>query len=326
MPHGADRPIHGAPDAVPDAAPDAHTPARRVTLARVLSHQRLFRFWERLGVHVTPVHFYQPIPDTRTLTDEHFLRRSEMPGVRMDTDAMSRLLADLAASFGSEFASLATRPQAPGRFHIINGKFESVDAEILWGMIRARKPRRIIEVGSGHSTLLALEAIERNKADDPAHSCSMTTIDPYPPPFIAPLIGARLSQIARPVQDVPASHFESLGENDILFIDSTHVLAIGSDVQHEFLEVIPRVPPGVLVHVHDIFLPAEYPRSWVLGAHRFWTEQYLLQAFLAFNDSFETIWAGHLMHLRRADDLRARIPSYDPARVEPGSIWLRRTR
>lgn len=324
MPDGADSLMRGAPDSVPAPTP---TQGRRLSLARALSHRRLFGLWERLGVHVTPVHFYQPIPDTRALTDAHFSRRSAMPGVRTDVAAMAALLEDLSRGFGPEFAEIAARgPESDGRFRIINGKFESVDAEMLYGLIRRFKPRRIIEVGSGHSTLVSLDATARNAADNPAHACEMITIDPYPPPFIAPFIGGRLKQIARPVQDVPTEMFESLGENDMLFIDSTHVVAIGSDVQYEFLEVIPRVRPGVLVHVHDIFLPAEYPRSWVLGAHRFWTEQYLLQAFLAFNDSFETLWAGHMMHLTRPADLRRHIPSYDPARVEPGSYWMRRTR
>jgi hypothetical protein len=115
----------------------------------------------------------------------------------------------------------------------------------------------------------------------------------------------------------------ALGENDILFIDSTHVLRIGSDVQYEFLEVLPRLRPGVYVHIHDIFMPAEYPEAWVRREHRFWTEQYLLQAFLCYNGAFEVIWAGSYMHLKHPDELAAAFASYGPGR-HPGSFWIRR--
>jgi hypothetical protein len=125
------------------------------------------------------------------------------------------------------------------------------------------------------------------------------------------------------VQDVDLTLFESLGENDVLFIDSSHVLHVDSDVRFLFLEVLPNLQPGVVVHVHDIFLPDHYPRQWVVEEHRFWTEQYLLQAFLAFNPSFEILWAGSYMRARHAERLREAFASYDSS-VWPGSFWFRR--
>ena len=127
-------------------------------------------------------------------------------------------------------------------------------------------------------------------------------------------------------QDIPLTEFARLQAGDILFIDSSHVLKIGGDVQYEFLEVLPRLNPGVLVHVHDIFLSAEYRREFVLGACRFWTEQYLLQAFLCFNDRFAVLWGSSLMHLRHPDALQAAFASYRPAAHWPASCWLRRLR
>jgi hypothetical protein len=98
----------------------------------------------------------------------------------------------------------------------------------------------------------------------------------------------------------------------------------GGDVVYEYLQILPRLKKGVLVHCHDIFLPAEYPKGWILQNRRFWTEQYLLQAFLTFNHTFEVLMAGSFLHLFHSEKLIAAFPSYDPERVWPGSFWMRR--
>jgi hypothetical protein len=173
---------------------------------------------------------------------------------------------------------------------------------------------------------LSAAALLKNAAEEPGHSpCDFTAIEPHPAPDIRAGFPGLTRLLERRAQDVPLETFGALGENDVLFIDSSHVLAIGSDVQYEFLEIIPRLRPGVLVHVHDIFLPAEYPKRWVVDG-RFWDEQYLLQAFLAFNNSFEVLWAGHWMHLTHPEQLRAAFSTYDPAKAAPGSFWMRRVR
>ena len=124
---------------------------------------------------------------------------------------------------------------------------------------------------------------------------------------------------------MPLSRFEALGENDILFIDSTHALRIGGDVQHEYLEILPRLRPGVLVHAHDVFLPAEYPREWIHESRFFWTEQYLLQAFLAFNERFAVLWGSHFMYMRHEQALaRAFRPPGTTLPMTGGSFWMRR--
>ena len=121
------------------------------------------------------------------------------------------------------------------------------------------------------------------------------------------------------------SEFLSLEENDILFIDSSHVLRIGGDVRYEYLEILPRLNRGVIVHAHDIFCPAEYPRQWVLEHYHFWTEQYLLQAFLTFNDSFEVLWGSSYMHINHPDKLEAAFSSYGRDVESPSSFWMRKT-
>lgn len=132
--------------------------------------------------------------------------------------------------------------------------------------------------------------------------------------------------IAKPVQELPLSQFQELDENDMLLIDSSHVIRTGGDVQYEYLEVLPRLKQGVIVSFHDVFLPAEYPKDWLLRRRLFWTEQYLLQAFMMFNSSFEVLWMGSYMHLKYPKYIEASFSSYDRAKDWPGSSWIRRTR
>ena len=131
--------------------------------------------------------------------------------------------------------------------------------------------------------------------------------------------------VSKRVQDIHLSEFSSLKEHDVLFIDSSHVLTIGIDVQHEMLEILPRLKKGVSIHFHDIFLQAEYPNDWVLEDLRFLNEQYLLQAFLAFNSSFSVQWAGSYMHFRHPSKLEAAFGSYKRNKVWAGSFWIRKT-
>ncbi|HYV51255.1 MAG TPA: class I SAM-dependent methyltransferase, partial [Dongiaceae bacterium] len=184
-----------------------------------------------------------------------------------------------------------------------------------------RGPRRILEIGSGFSTRLALSALEKNRqAGKPG---VLTLCDPKPPRWGRTGSDGIERIVPSRVQELSLGEFTDLGASDMLFIDSTHVLAIGSDVQFSFLDVLPRLNPGVLVHVHDIFFPQEYPEYWVRDRMRFWNEQYLLQAFLAFNAGFRTVWASHWMSVRHEDQLRRAIPSFAPGK-SPGSFWMER--
>jgi len=158
------------------------------------------------------------------------------------------------------------------------------------------------------------------------YDCELVAIEPYPNKTLLRGFPGLTELIPAKVQVVPLSFVETLGENDILFIDSSHVLKIEDDVQYEYLEILPRLKKGVMVHVHDIFLPAEYPKDWLFRNKCFWTEQYLLQAFMAFNDSFQIIWAGSFMNYRHPDLLSSAIASYRRGETLPGSFWIRKTR
>ena len=289
--------------------------------------KKTFPVWERLGIHVTPNHFYEPIPDTRSLGDSLWTTPSALVGLQMNEEGQRRLLETFSSSYRSEYEVFPKDgTPIPYRYYVDNVGFGSVDGELLYCMIRHLKPRRIIEIGSGYSTYLSAQAILKNAEDKNGYECELTAIEPYPNPVLKKGFPGLTRLVQKRIQDVPFSEFEKLGENDILFIDSSHVLKIGSDVQYEYLEILPRLRKGVLVHSHDIFLPSEYRKEWVLKNHIFWTEQYLLQAFMAFNDSFEVVLAAGYVHRRHPEWLESAFGSYSRGTRWPGSFWIRRTR
>jgi len=277
-----------------------------------------FDVCERLGWHVIPVHFYEPIPDTRRLDDDTFERTSSLPGVDMNAETQLDVL-DRLADYREEYEALPRTAEAadPGEFYVENGFYEAVDGESLYAMLRHLDPDRVLEVGGGFSTRLTATALAENDGD-----AELVVVEPYPDDELRSHPGVdRL--LEREVQDVPLGEFAALAPDDVLFLDSSHVLAIGSDVRYEYLEVLPRLEEGVVVHVHDVFLPGEYPREWVEDFHLFWNEQYLLQAFLAFNDAFEVLFCGSYLDHHHPDRLRAAFDTYDDS-VRPHSFWMRR--
>lgn len=187
-------------------------------------------------------------------------RDSELVGVDLRVEKQLELVRRFQSRFGTEYEELPRKSfSRPGEFHLENDLFGWLDAVIYYCMLREFKPGRVIEVGSGLSTLLAIGVLERNGAD--GAEGRITAIDPYPRPDLLPRPAERAELLVEMAQDVPVSRFEVLDANDVLFIDSSHVLKIGSDVHYLYLEVIPRLKPGVLVHAHDIFLPSEYPEN-----------------------------------------------------------------
>ncbi|HOI57297.1 MAG: class I SAM-dependent methyltransferase [Methanoculleus sp.] len=292
-------------------------------LGTVLS--RSFGLWERLGIHIVPNHFYQPIPDVRHLDDRLWERSSSLVGIDMDEQSQTALLSRFHENYKPEYDRFPTRKTGrPFDYFVNNGGFESVDGEILYCTIRHFKPERIIEIGSGNSTYLAASAIRKNKEEDPEYACELIAIEPYPNRVLQDGFPNLSRLIEEPVQNVPFSVFERLGENDILFIDSSHVLKVGSDVQYEYNEILPRLNKGVLIHVHDIFLPFEYPKEWICWHHLFWTEQYLLQAFLTYNPAFKVVWGGYYMHRSHPELLEEAFSTYNREKIQPGSFWMRK--
>lgn len=283
-----------------------------------------FESLERQGLHVLPVHYYTPIPLVSAIPSSVYDKVSQLPGIELGLDTALARLQKLAARHRDEYNAFPFE-QSHGKraFHLANTAYGPGDAEILYAMVRDLRPRRIIEVGAGYTTLLISEALRRNQQDGSSPRTEFVSIEPYPPDYLTPLPAELDRMIATGLQDVPLSTFESLGEGDLLFIDSSHVVKIGSDVIYEVLEILPRLAPGVIVHIHDIFLPREYPRGWLEESRFFWNEQYLLQAFLSGNDGFEVILPSNALfheHRRVFDGL---IPSCTEHGRVPSSFWLR---
>ena len=275
--------------------------------------REIFSLWERRGFHVTPVHFYQPIPDTQSLPETLWNRPSELVGIDMNDTMQLDLLRNHFPKFRDEYNNLPIEPP-PGQ----KRPFRGVDALVAYCMVRHFRPGLIIEVGSGFSSLVLAQAAAKNK------NSTLICIDPFPGELLrkSSNIPALQSLIETKVQDLDVEFFSQLDPGDILFIDSSHTVKIGGDVNYLFLEVLPRLKTGVIVHVHDIFLPFEYRRDWVLDEFRFWTEQYLLQAFLTFNSEFEVLLANSYLNHYHQQDLKAAFPSLPS--WAGGSFWMRR--
>jgi hypothetical protein len=285
----------------------------------------LFDHAERHGLHILPVHYYTPIPVAGELPASVWQEGDDPYGVDLQIKEGLNLVARFAKGYRLEYDEFPyDKPAEPQRFHLSNSAYSCGDAEILYSMIRDLKPRRIIEVGSGYTTLLISETIGRIIRDEPSCVCEFTAIEPYPPDYLNPVPAAVKRLLPAQVQAVPLDEFLALEAGDILFIDCSHVVAIESDVIHLYLEVLPRLAPGVIVHIHDIFIPFNYPRNWICESRFFWNEQYLLQALLGFNQAFEVVLPTHAVFRRHNEEFKRHVPSCSRHEREPSSFWMRR--
>lgn len=287
---------------------------RRVGLHRLSWNRRALL---RLGVLPVRHHYYEPLAhpsDLRRPLDEE----RELPGIEWNVAGQLQLLNGL--RYEGELAELGSRSPRSGEFGFGNGSFESGDAEFLYQIIRAKKPERIVEIGSGFSTLIAQKAVRRNREESSGYRCEHVCIEPFEMPWLE---ATGISVIRRKVEEVGVEVFASLQENDLLFIDSSHVIRPQGDVVTEYLELLPRLRRGVIVHVHDIFSPRDYLREWVVERAWLWNEQYLLEAFLTHNDSWKVIAALNLLHHRHFSELK-RVCPYLTADREPGSFYIQR--
>lgn len=273
----------------------------------------------KVGVFPIRNHFYEPQFDMSELSVDLAAPRA-LPGVDLNIAEQLRLLDELV--FGDELADLPLESEDELQFGLRNGLFEAGDAEFWYQMLRRHKPRRVFEIGSGHSTLMTAKALERNRRDDPNYRCKHVSIEPYEMPWLERL---GIEVLRRRVEDFDTSFFQELEPGDFLFIDSSHVIRPGGDVVFEYLQLLPALRPGVIVHVHDIFTPRNYPDSWVRDEVRFWNEQYLLEAFLTHNDSWRVL--ASVNHLRHEHfEALQRVCPHLTTDHEPGSFYLQRVR
>lgn len=283
--------------------------------------KRHFERWQTAGFTVLPNHFYSPVPDM-TAIGEALTAPLSLPGVNFRVPAQLALLSEL-TRFRSEYDAFRERGHdAVGKFRF-GGAIPPIDAELTYAMLRHLKPKRLIEVGAGLSTLLMAEALVANRADGIA--AHFASIDPYPTAVLNEPFEGLSEQIQLPVEKAPAELFASLEDGDVLFIDSSHVLKPGNDVEFEYLQLLPSLRPGVIVHVHDIFLPRPYHPAWLTEERIFWNEQYLLAAFLSCNSDFEVLLANNLLRWEHTDAMASAVNAdYSSPNISPGSFWMRR--
>jgi hypothetical protein len=281
----------------------------------------------RYGFLPLPINYHSPVPDLNDLDQRQvWNKKSDLAGIDFHPDQQVRLLRELGEKFGGECDWPSAPTGRPLEFYTENNSFSFGCAASLHSMVRRFKPARIFEIGSGNSSLIISSALIRNQAE--GIPGEYIIIDPYP----APSMGKRLPGLTRVIKErvelTESSHFQKLAENDILFIDSGHTVRTGGDVNFLFLEVLPRLAPGVIVHIHDIGLPYEYPKVYFTNPsfRMFWTEAYLLQAFLSFNSQFEILLAMAYLMTDKKDEFSKAFKHYDPSQQKAisGSFWLRR--
>jgi ubiquinone/menaquinone biosynthesis C-methylase UbiE len=296
--------------------PDLAELLRRTGTEHWWMKKRVFEAFEAQGFHVTQDHYYSPQPTvTKLAPDLWDGPRYLNPAFAFDLERMQTLFDEL-SPFAAELADIPRT--GTSSFYWDNNFFPNFDAIIYYGLCRRFCPAIVLEVGSGFSTHIALRAAQQNGVTQ------VRCIEPYPTPTLQ-AIGDRLSQLlVQPVQDVPLDLYHDLRAGDILFVDTSHVSKLGNDLHHILFHVLPALPAGVLVHFHDIFLPYEYPREWVVERNWFWNEQYLLLAFLMYNTTFRVVFMNnHFLYMCPQVAKRA-LEALNVGPLQGASMWLRK--
>lgn len=290
------------------------------------------RATERVGVRVQPVHYYSEVPDRRALRADQsaWARPVELVGVDWDLDEQLAWLEEVCGPYAAEVVGLADwrglgTDRGPG--------FGPIESQILHCAVRSLAPARILEIGSGVSTVISRRAADRNAAEG-RRPTAITCIEPYPRDSLRALPGVEV--VAQRAQDVDRVHFERLEAGDVLFIDSTHAVRTGSELARLYLEVLPRLAPGVVVHIHDIVFPYLYMPD-VLDNVFDWQESTLLAALLIGNGGLRVLACTSALHHGRPAAVAALLPDYRPRPMRdglyvagrdhghyPSSIWLAR--
>ena len=274
----------------------------------------------QVGVFPICDHYYEP-QFVYGKNHQPFSQDRNLPGLNWNEQEQLNLLSTF--SYGHELADLPLNQPDSFGFYLKNENFKSGDAEYWYQIIRSIKPKRIFEIGSGFSTLIAIraiQAIQANKQDYHSYKCKHVCVEPYGMPWLEE---ANVSVVRQKVEHLDISFFSELEENDVLFIDSSHVIRPQGDVLFEYLEVLPTLNKGVIVHIHDIFSPRNYLKQWLEDDVKFWNEQYLLEAFLTQNAKWKIIGALNYLKNHHFEQFKSVAPFLAPER-EPGSFYIQK--
>ncbi len=276
--------------------------------------------FHQCGIFPIRRHYYEPAFHPADFAKVEFGPRN-LPAIDLNIKAQLELLSTL--DYAEELRQFPNVPDGGSKPHFFNSNFEEGDAEFWYAFIRKTKPRKIIEVGSGFSTRFAIEAIRRNQIEVEDYTCKIECIEPYEFGWLDEIEDVQV--IREKVEDLSIDRFESLESGDILFIDSSHIIRPHGDLLFEYLQILPSLKKGVVVHIHDIFTPLNYPKEWIVDQNRFWNEQYLLEAFLSFNDSFEILAALNYLNHSYKDQLSSVCPILAETKKDAiGSFYIRK--
>jgi hypothetical protein len=272
-----------------------------------------FKVAESFGLHILPVHFYSPIPSSEQIR-KYAPKEYDTSAIQLDFASQIDLLTALHPYFAELW------PIAPEHLQelIKYAAFTPFDLILYYSVVRAVKPRTIIEIGGGSSSIIARHALTQNQ-----NNAKLIVIEPYPSESLTKgNIADTLIQY--PVQQIDCGFFKQLQAGDILFVDSTHVGALGSDVYYILFNILPSLAPGVIIHFHDIMLPNTFAPEWALDHQIYWNEQYLLHAFLMYNSEFKVIFSGNFDQVRKSSQITSLNWPDNILDGSSGSLWLQR--
>ena len=290
----------------------------------VWEYNRLDQIVKNCGFE--PGHFYSPIPNLIEIEKEasNIFVDKKLEGINLNTEDQINLLEEFKTYYPSYLYDSENMKDQKFRYIKEGAFYRFSDSVFLYCMMRSFKPKKIIEIGSGHSSAIMLDTNERF-FENKIHC---TFIEPFPEERLMHILKEsdkkKHNIINNKVQLVKFEIFQTLDRNDILFIDSTHVSKIGSDVNYLLFEVLPSLKPGVLVHFHDIFYPFELPIHWVLEKRWFWNENYLLRAFLMHNKKYEIIAFNTYLQKIKLDWFSKEMPECLLGSEDTGSIWIQK--
>jgi predicted O-methyltransferase YrrM len=274
-----------------------------------------------MGTGVYPVldHYYQPLINPKKYLKDSLKNNRRLPVVNYNNDKEQLLLLSK-FHYDEELRTFPMNKPVSLEYFYDNGSFRPGDSEYLYSIVRHFKPGKIVEIGSGNSSLMIRNAVKYNQKEDASYQCEHICIEPYEKNWLEQT-GAKI--IRQKVEDADPSIFTNLGQNDILFIDSSHMIRPQGDVLFEYLQLLPILKSGVLVHIHDIFTPNDYPDD-TLNSHCFWNEQYLLEAFLCFNDKFKVLGAVNYLFKYHTKDFLDKFSIANEMRssIDPCSFWM----
>jgi len=267
-------------------------------------------------------HYYSPILSEKDMILSKKMKDTEIfkkdiPGIKINDCLINENIKILGEIYKNSVMRFPINKQPQYRYFFENEMFSYMDAIILTLWIQQLKPKYIIEVGSGYTSCVMLDTCEKMNLDT-----KLIFIEPHAE-RLKSLITDTSNLIEKCVQDIDISLFENLGENDILFIDSSHVSKAGSDVNHIIHRILPNLKQGVFIHIHDIFWPFEYPEDW-LKEGRSWNENYILRAFLQFNDHFQIVYFNDYIYRFCSEYAKTFFPEIE--KNSGGSIWLKKIR